>query len=65
MDQSGQLEFSTVTTESEISFWLSAQSQNLMRMKLDFDYKIISAQLSAFGLSAISEPDQIITLNFA
>ncbi len=25
VDQSGQLEFSTVTTESEISFWLSTQ----------------------------------------
>ena len=49
MDLSGQVEFSTVTTES-----------NAYEITIKL---YISAQLSAFGLSAISEPDQIITLN--
>ncbi|XP_064386099.1 uncharacterized protein LOC135334748 [Halichondria panicea] len=44
VDQSGQLEFSTVTTESEISFWLSAQLSP------------ISYQLSVIRLASPTEP---------
>ncbi len=51
VDQSGQLEFSTVTTESEISFWLSAQlSVSTVDLSGQVEFSTVTTESNAYEI---------------
>ena len=51
MDQSGQIEFSTVTTESEISFWLSAQlSVSKVDLSGQVEFSTVTTESNAYEI---------------